>query len=58
MLPASTPLHATSTPVPVRLFALMAAAFAATAFVLHNEATMQSTYPDPKPKPTYASLQP
>jgi hypothetical protein len=36
----------------------MAAAFAATAFVLHNEATIQSTYPDPKPKPTYASLQP
>jgi hypothetical protein len=56
MLPASTPLHSSSTPVPVRLFALMAAAFAATAFVLHNEATIQSI--ESKPKPTYASIRP
>lgn len=56
MLPASTPRHTINTPVPVRLFAFVAAACALAAVVLHNESRLNSL--EPQVNPAYADLKP
>jgi hypothetical protein len=45
MLPPSTPPHITDTPVPVRLFAFVAAACTLAACVLHNESNLEALQP-------------
>lgn len=55
MLPESTPLHIFRTPVPVRLFAFVAAACTLAAVVLHHDTkhpsleTRLSAYDQPQP---------
>ncbi len=56
MLHPSTPLHILRTPVPVRLFAFVAAACTLAACVLHNESKLNSLEPDVNP--AYAQLKP
>ena len=56
MLPVSTPRHTINTPVPVRLLALVAAAFALATFVLHNESKLNSL--EPQVHAAYADLKP
>jgi len=56
MLPASTSRHTINTPVPVRLFAFVAAACALATFVLHNESKLNSL--EPRVNPAYAQLKP
>jgi len=55
MLPASTTLHTSRTPVPVRLFAFVAAACAIAAIVLANESRLNSLE---SRSPAYGQLQP